>query len=236
MRAEPAYQLNPKIRPVYPPAEVPSRGAWPGSPEGAEEEERIPVACGQLEPRGKAGAGAQFTPQITRQKSHSASPGAEGRGSWELHSQSFRLRKVTQCVTLKHLAQKWGGQGDKQAWGRVMDSASAVGDPGAVRLLGGKVHSPELARDPETLVPRMVSVLRTGLLVLFLESGRKRGFRTSARDLAQVVLAECEPLCEASSLWVPTDTPPPSLAAWRSAVYSSPASMNFPAGIRWVCH
>lgn len=53
-----------------------------------------------------------------------------------------------------------------------------------MRLMGGEVHSPDLARDPETFVPRIGSVPLTCLLMLFLEWKRKRGFRTSARNFA----------------------------------------------------
>lgn len=53
-----------------------------------------------------------------------------------------------------------------------------------MRLMAGEVHSPDLARDPETFVPRIGSVPLTCLLMLFLEWKRKRGFRTSARNFA----------------------------------------------------
>lgn len=49
------------------------------------------------------------------------------------------------------------------------------GDPGAVRLMVGEVHSPDLARDPETFVARIGSVPLTCPLMLFLEWKRKKG-------------------------------------------------------------
>lgn len=45
------------------------------------------------------------------------------------------MRKAAFGITPKHLAQKYGSQGNKQALGRATDSVLAAGDPGGCRSL-----------------------------------------------------------------------------------------------------
>lgn len=104
----------------------------------------------------------------------------EGRREREVPLTASASWKAARPITPKHLALRWGSQADKQARGKVMDSVLAAEDPGVMRPSSGEVHfatgchRPELARDPETFVRRMVSVPLICLLMLFPEGKRKK--------------------------------------------------------------